>query len=87
MPAVSDEKRFAIGGALSVSKTVDGGRSFTAMREGLPQQDAFDLIYRHGLAVDATGARLAMGSTTGTLWISENNGEHWATAAPNLLFL
>jgi len=46
-------------------------------RSGLPQRDAFDLIYRHGLDVDATGTRLAMGSTTGSLWVSENAGEVW----------
>ena len=47
------------------------------MREGLPQRDAYDLIYRHGLDVDDAGERLAMGSTTGALWISDNGGERW----------
>ncbi len=34
-------------------------------------------IYRHGLDVDATGTQLAMGSTTGSLWVSDNAGEAW----------
>jgi hypothetical protein len=83
-PAVSDEQRFAVDGAISVSRTTDGGRSFTALRTGLPQQGAFDLVYRHGLAVDATGARLAMGSTTGGLWIGEDGGERWSAPAVRL---
>lgn len=46
-------------------------------RDGLPQRDAFDLVYRHGLDVDATGTQLAMGSTTGSLWTSDNAGAAW----------
>ena len=34
-------------------------------------------VYRHALAVDDTGDRLAMGSTTGGLWVSEDQGDHW----------
>ena len=47
----------------------DGGATWQALRDGLPQHDAFDLVYRHGLDVDDSGARLAMGSTTGALWV------------------
>ena len=54
------------------------------MPEGLPQHDAFDLIYRHGLEVDAGGSELAMGSTTGALWTSEDGGEHWALVNAHL---
>ncbi len=64
-------------GALAVSRTCDGGKTWETFREGLPQRDAYDLIYRHGLDVDETGTRLVMGSTTGSLWVSENGGERW----------
>ena len=64
-------------GALSVTRTRDGGKTWESLRDGLPQRDAYDLVYRHGLDVDETGTRLAMGSTTGALWISENGGERW----------
>ena len=84
VPAVKDETRVPVGGALAVARTRDGGRSFEELREGLPQRDAFDLIYRHGLAVDETGDRLAMGSTTGHLWITESGGDAWRLAAGNL---
>jgi hypothetical protein len=84
VPAIKDENRIPVNGALAVARTTDGGRSFTELRVGLPQQNAYDLIYRHGLAVDETGRRLAMGSTTGHLWTSEDAGDSWALAAGNL---
>jgi hypothetical protein len=42
------------------------------------------LIYRHGLDVDRTGTRLAMGSTTGGLWLSDDGGESWRTLSTHL---
>jgi len=83
-PAVKDECRIPVDGAMVVARTRDGGKSFETMREGLPQRDAYDLVYRHGLEVDATGERLAMGSTTGHLWISEDAGARWTLVGGNL---
>jgi photosystem II stability/assembly factor-like uncharacterized protein len=76
-PAMKDELRMPRDGAMYVHRTKDGGATWQALREGLPQRDAFDLVYRHGLDVDATGQRLAMGSTTGALWVSDDAGEGW----------
>lgn len=36
-----------------------------------------DIVYRHALHIDATGDRLAFGSTTGSLWTTENQGDSW----------
>jgi photosystem II stability/assembly factor-like uncharacterized protein len=77
VPAIKDEMRVPRDGALAVSRTNDGGKTWASFRAGLPQRDAFDLIYRHGLDVDGEGKRLAMGSTTGSLWVSEDAGEAW----------
>ena len=55
----------------------DGGRSFELLRNGLPQRHAYDLVWRHALAIDGEGERLAFGSTCGGLWISEDGGESW----------
>jgi len=71
-------------GALCVTRTDDGGQSWEVMRHGLPQRDAYDLIYRHGLEVDEAGERLAMGSTPGALWTSENGGRSWALVNAHL---
>jgi BNR-Asp box repeat len=77
VPAIKDEMRVPRDGALTVTRTRDGGKTWESLRAGLPQRDAYDLVYRHGLDVDETGSRLAMGSTTGSLWVSENGGEAW----------
>ncbi len=64
-------------GRLVVSRTRDGGRSFETLGQGLPGRDSFDLVYRHALALDDSGECLAMGSTSGNLWLSENGGDSW----------
>ncbi|HJZ54012.1 MAG TPA: hypothetical protein VKE74_03600, partial [Gemmataceae bacterium] len=51
--------------------------TFEVLRDGLPQEHCYDLVYRHALAIDETGRRLAIGSTTGGLWVSEDGGDHW----------
>ena len=84
VPSVKDEKRVPVDGKLVVARTRDGGASFEVLREGLPQRDAYDLVYRHGLAIDTSGERLAFGSTTGNLWLSENAGERWQLVNGNL---
>lgn len=64
--------------------TRDGGASFDVLREGLPQEHAYDLVYRHALDIDATGERLAFGSTTGSFWVTENGGDAWAQVSTHL---
>ena len=77
VPEIKDEKRIPVDGRLVVTRTRDGGTSFQVLSDGLPQAHAYDVIYRHALTVDASGDRLAMGSTTGGLWVSENAGDRW----------
>ena len=84
VPGVKDECRLPVDARLAVARTRDGARSFEVLTEGLPQQHAYDLVYRHALSVDATGARLAMGSTTGHLWVTENGGDAWTLVAGHM---
>jgi hypothetical protein len=79
VPAQSDAQRYAPGARMCVARTDDGGQSWKLFRSGLPQQNAYDLIYRHGLALAPApeGTVLAMASTTGNIWTSHNAGEHW----------
>ena len=64
--------------------TRDGGQTFDVLTRGLPQQEAYDLVFRHGLDIDATGNRLVFGSTTGGLWITEDQGDSWSTISEHL---
>ena len=84
VPAVSDQKRVPVNARLVVNRTRDGGKTFDTLSAGLPQTACYDLVYRHGLDVNGTGERLAMGSTSGGLWISADQGESWECVAANL---
>ena len=84
VPARKDEYRYPVDGRFVVTRTRDGGKSFEILHEGLPSGDAFDLVYRHGLAVSRDGRQLAMGSTTGNLWVAQDAGEQWRMVSAHL---
>jgi hypothetical protein len=84
VPAVKDQYRVAVNGAMCVTRTTDGGKSFEALRDGLPQENCYDLIYRHGLALDRAAEHLAMGSTTGNLWVGRDDGARWTHVGGHL---
>ena len=84
VPAHSDQKRAPIDGRVLVNRTRDGGRSFTELRAGLPQVHAYDLVLRHALDIAADGDQLAFGSTTGNLWVTDDQGERWHAVASHL---
>lgn len=84
VPAVADETRIPVDGRLVVTRTRDGGASFDVLGTGLPAANCWDLVYRHALAVDESGEVLAMGSTTGNLWVSEDGGDSWSHLSAHL---
>ena len=84
VPAISDEKRVPVDGKVVVSRTHDGGKSFDVLTNGLPQNHAYDLTFRHALDVDDSGERLAFGSTTGSVWVTEDQGDTWQTVTTQL---
>lgn len=81
VPGRADMQRMAIDGGLFVARTEDGGSSWTQLRQGLPQQHAHDVVYRHALGI--SGDTLAFGSTTGNLYVSEDRGDSWQTVGNN----
>jgi len=84
VPALSDEVRIPVGGQMIVNRTSDGGSTFTTLSDGLPQQHAYHLVYRHSLDVDGSGSRLAMASTTGSMWCSNDAGERFDSITDHL---
>ena len=84
MPAHSDQKRAPIDGRVVVNRTRDAGRTFEMLTNGLPQQHAYDLVLRHSLDIAADGNNLAIGSTTGNLWVTADQGDTWHEVASNL---
>jgi len=79
-PTEPDKMRAQHHNAIFVTRTRDSGLTF----DKLPQVDAYDIVFRHALDVDETGQRLAFGSTTGSLWVTEDQGDSWTTLLHNL---
>jgi photosystem II stability/assembly factor-like uncharacterized protein len=82
VPGKADMQRMTIDGKLFVARTRDGGQTWQELRSGLPQDGAYDVVYRHALA--NSGQCLAFGSTTGNLYLSEDAGDSWTTVTNNL---
>ncbi len=85
VPAVKDEMRVPVDNALCVCRTDDGGRTWQDFRKGLPQQDSFDIVFRHALDVDED--TLVFGTTTGNLYLSNDRGESWEILSNNLAMI
>ncbi|MES3023297.1 MAG: exo-alpha-sialidase [Pseudomonadota bacterium] len=83
-PAEADQRRIPVGAAMAVTRTRDGGKSFEVLRTGLPQEHCYDLVYRHGLAVDDDGNTLLMATTTGGVWMSNDAGDNWRTISTTM---
>lgn len=59
-----------------------GGETWQSFRNGLPQQNAYDIVLRHSL--DYSQDCLCFGSTTGNVYLSEDRGETWQCLANNM---
>lgn len=77
IPGIADANRIAVDGALCVCRTRDGGKTWQALRKGLPQENCYDIVFRHGM--DLTESTIAFGSTTGNVFWTDNEGENWQT--------
>ncbi len=78
VPLESDEFRCTPEGCLRVYQTTNAGRSWRALTEGLPQQDALETVLRDGLCTDrADPAGVYFGTRSGRLYGSADEGESW----------
>ncbi len=82
IPAVSDEVRVAPDLGLKVCYTDNGGQDWQDLKEGLPQEYCFDIVFRHSFT--KKNNFLAFGTTTGNLFFSENEGRSWKCIASKL---
>ncbi len=82
IPAQGDTHRIPHDLALCVCYTEDGGKRWQAIRNGLPQQQCFDIVFRH--AFDKVGSTLVFGTTNGNIYISEDEGQHWDILSTHL---
>ncbi len=77
--------RFVPEGKAAVWRTRDGGTTWRAHRQGLPQQNAFFGVLRQALATDTLEpAGVYFGTSTGTLYASADEGDSWTCIAQHL---
>src|SRR5262249_46073530 len=85
LPLESDEFRAAPNARLRVYRSRDGGRSFAALTEGLPQEGAYEAVLRDAMAADALEpAGVYFGTRSGKLYASRNEGDAWSRIADGL---
>jgi hypothetical protein len=77
--------RFSLDGQAAVWRTQDGGRSWAALRKGLPQRNAYLTVLRQAMATDGLPeAGIYFGTTSGELYGSSDEGESWTCIAQHL---
>lgn len=85
VPLEADTNRVTSGGKFAVYRTRDTGKRWQRLSKGLPQKDAWHTVLREGLSTDqADPAGVYVGTTTGQLYASRNDGNSWAKIADGL---
>ena len=86
LPLNGDVKgRYCPDGQAAVWRSRDEGRSWQALRKGLPQQNVFFGVLRQAMATDRLPqAGVYFGTTTGELYASADEGESWRCIAQHL---
>lgn len=77
--------RTAPDGKPAVFKTSNAGKSWTRLDKGFPAEKAWWTVYRQGLTHDNhPRVGLYMGTSSGELWASKNEGDSWSCIARHL---
>jgi photosystem II stability/assembly factor-like uncharacterized protein len=86
VPLNGDSKgRFVPEGKAAVYRTRDAGGHWQALRNGLPQENAFFGVLRQAMATDRMDpAGVYFGTSSGSLYASADEGESWSSLAEHL---
>lgn len=78
LPLQADTHRFTPNGKIVILKSYDRGKTWQAKTNGLPQEHAYAVVLREGMAVDTLEpAGVYFGTTGGALFASADEGETW----------
>ncbi|MEO6462428.1 MAG: exo-alpha-sialidase [Candidatus Eisenbacteria bacterium] len=85
VPLESDSFRATPEGKLRVYRTRDGGFTWEALTNGLPQQQAYETVLRDAMAADTLDpAGIYFGTRSGKLYGSADGGTSWSRLADGL---
>jgi hypothetical protein len=85
VPLKGGEFRTPPDAKLRVYRTRDAGKSWQPLSKGLPQEEAYMGVYRDNLCSDTLApAGLYLGTNTGQLYVSSDEGESWRLITGNL---
>lgn len=77
--------RYPPDGKPAVWRSRDGGESWSALRDGLPKQNAYFTVLRQAMATDRTPQPgVYFGTNTGSVFASFDTGESWSEIARHL---
>lgn len=77
--------RYPPDASAAVWKSTDGGQSWQAKRNGLPQQSCFFTVLRQAMGGDTQGpAGIYFGTNSGSVFASTDEGENWDEIARHL---
>ena len=86
IPLNGDTKgRYVPDASAAVWRTQDAGKTWTALRNGLPQENVFFGVLRQAMATDRLEPfGLYFGTNSGELYASADEGENWSCIAAHL---
>ncbi len=78
----AEQGRYVPGASMAVWRTTDAGATWRDLREGLPQDHAYLGVLREGMAADDLDPfGLYLGTSTGQVFASANEGRSWRRIA------
>jgi hypothetical protein len=73
------------GGRPAVFRSRNAGRSWVRQSKGFPERQGWFTVFRQALKCDAgEPVGLYLGTTTGEIWVSADEGESWRQVASHL---
>jgi photosystem II stability/assembly factor-like uncharacterized protein len=85
VPLVADVRRIPPGERLRVWRTDDAGRRWSELADGLPDEPHYGTVLRDALCTDdADPDGVYVGTRTGEVWASADDGDRWSLVAAHL---
>lgn len=81
LPLEADANRVPVEGRFGAYMSEDGGDSWSPAGTGWPDSPTYTSVLRGAVAADGNG-RIALGTTGGKVWLTEDTGDTWRELSP-----